>query len=216
MMMDVLIRQAKEVDLPRLGQIAAVSFHAKTRFSWGGDRAKTAAIFQGFFQLGLFSLQHTLVCAIDGVPEGFCVLKFKEQAIPLSKFYALFRRHLGILGGFRAMLILPWLLMEPFDEHDQVLLQFMCVDEHRRNMGLGTRLLQAMYDYGLASGRKEFCSYVIIENPAKNLYHRVGWHLEPPQYILKPLCKLLYQFSGFHRMIWPLKAEAKLETGASA
>ncbi|MGE5551088.1 MAG: N-acetyltransferase family protein [Bacteroidota bacterium] len=211
--MEIVVRKAKEEDIPFLGEIAAAGFSPKTRVSFGKDLTKTAAIFSDFFRIGFFPCEHTVVATVGGKVAGFSTVKFEDKGFPVWKLSQIFRKRLGILGGLRALLILLWLYQEPFDEKTQVFWEMLAVHEDYRSMGIGTKIIQETYSYSLTTGRREILGFVVRGNRAEGLYRRLGMILEPPNFRLAWLSQLLYNFRGYHKLIWPLKAEQLEKTG---
>lgn len=202
--MRITTRIANRKDLGRLGEIATQAYIVKTRVSLGADLDKTAAIFAGFFEIGLFPLNHTIVAEINREIVGFATLKFTQEKVPLRTFFRLFQTHLGFFAAIRGLLIIPWLTGGTFDDKTQMFMEFLAVHPEHQNSGIGTRLLEETYRYGVASGKKEACGYVVCQNKAKELYQRIGIIIEPPTYRLWWVSNPLYKFSGYHRLIWPL------------
>lgn len=105
---------------------------------------------------------------------GIAGFKNAQGALTSGITFGSLRRSLGTFGSLRAAAILTLFERELGD--GQLLMDGIAVSPDARGKGIGTKLLNALMDYGAREGFRTIRLDVIDTNPAaRRLYERVGF-----------------------------------------
>ena len=142
--------------------------------------------------------ERTLLALEDGHLKGIAGLQFRGSGYLDSSLLTL-RKHLG-WGIFRAMFN-GWLL-EHRAKKNEIYVDTIAVAEYARGLGIGSKLLQTVIDFGREKGFSYVKLSVIETNTrAKSFYERMGFREESVQNVPYPWSRT-FGFSSAIEMIF--------------
>ncbi len=204
------IRPATMADAAALGRLWWLAFPDKFGPALGNDPMRNAALLADLHRAGDGRLASaTLVAETEGQVIGFLMLHPGRQGFgefPLAEGWLALRRHLGILRGLRAVLILALLeIGHPRPPRDYVVIEMIGVDPAWRNRKVGRALMKTGIAQARAAGAPAVTLEVVWGNDhARRLYERLGFGatIERRSRLLEWLCG----HRGWTRMVLRLDA----------
>ncbi|MCX7878246.1 MAG: GNAT family N-acetyltransferase [Ignavibacteria bacterium] len=139
-----------------------------------------------------------VICALqNGCLVGFAGIQHGKK--PLFRICTCrFIKSLGLLRGILTVVVM--LLFRRAFRQGELLMDGICVDKNFRGMGIGTLLMEAVFDFAREKGYETIRLDVVDTNPqARKLYERLGF--EPVSDRNYPLTKKLMGFSSSTRMV---------------
>ena len=138
----------------------------------------------------IYAVQGDQLVGFAGIQHGRQKL-FKSSLRPFIK-------HLGIIRGLFVAFVLS--LFERPHTDDELLMDGICVDKEMRGQGIGSLLLEAIYDFAKENDYKTIRLDVVDTNPkARKLYEKIGFEAQETERY--PLTKKMMGFSASTRMV---------------
>lgn len=141
--------------------------------------------------------EQVIIALQDGQLAGFAGIQHRKKHLFKISIYP-FVKHLGFVRGLFAVFVLA-LFGRPYKD-GELLMDGICVDKNGRGQGIGSLLLETIFEFARQNGYKTVRLDVVDTNPgARKLYERKGF--EPTASHHHLFTKKLMGFSASTTMV---------------